>query len=80
MDFVRVGYFIPLNGPLNGHPPSIQYKEFPTKACLVGNTVNSWVKWANMGERHHRYVWGDGNSKQSGGGQASVSQSWTATS
>ena len=21
--FVRVGYFIPLNGPLNGHPPSI---------------------------------------------------------
>ena len=23
MEFVRVGYFIPLNGPLNGHPPSI---------------------------------------------------------
>ena len=22
VDFVRVGYFIPLNGPLNGHPPS----------------------------------------------------------
>ena len=21
-DFPRVGYFIPLNGPLNGHPPS----------------------------------------------------------
>ena len=21
MDFVRVGYFITLNGPLNGHPP-----------------------------------------------------------
>ena len=21
VDFVRVGYFIPLNGPLNGHPP-----------------------------------------------------------
>ena len=21
MDFVRIGYFIPLNGPLNGHPP-----------------------------------------------------------
>ena len=20
--FIRVGYFIPLNGPLNGHPPS----------------------------------------------------------
>ena len=25
MDFVRVGYFIPLNGPLNGHPPSLYY-------------------------------------------------------
>ena len=22
MDFVRIGYFIPLNGPLNGLPPS----------------------------------------------------------
>ena len=22
VDFVRVGYFIPLNGPLNGHPPN----------------------------------------------------------
>ena len=26
VDFVRVGYFIPLNGPLNGHPPSINYR------------------------------------------------------
>ena len=25
VDFVRVGYFIPLNGPLNGHPPSFYY-------------------------------------------------------
>ena len=23
VDIVRVGYFIPLNGPLNGHPPRI---------------------------------------------------------
>ena len=22
VDFVRVAHFIPLNGPLNGHPPS----------------------------------------------------------
>ena len=22
-DAARVGYFVPLNGPLNGHPPSI---------------------------------------------------------
>ena len=25
VDFVRVGYFIPLNGPLNGNPPSFYY-------------------------------------------------------
>ena len=27
-----------------------------------------------MGEIHHRYVWYDDSSKQSGGGQASISQ------
>ena len=27
-----------------------------------------------MGERHHRYIWNGGSSKQSGGGQASISQ------
>ena len=27
-----------------------------------------------MGERHHIYVWYDGSSKQSGGGQAPISQ------
>ena len=27
-----------------------------------------------MGERHHRYIRYDGNSKQSGGGQASILQ------
>ena len=27
-----------------------------------------------MGERHDRCVWYDGSSKQSGGGQASISQ------
>ena len=26
VDFVRVWYFIPLNGPLNGHPPSVIYR------------------------------------------------------
>ena len=26
VDFVRVGYFIALNGPLNGHPPSLNYR------------------------------------------------------
>ena len=24
-DAARVGYFVPLNGPLNGHPPSVYY-------------------------------------------------------
>ena len=27
VDFVRVGYFIPLNGPMNGHPPSFNYQD-----------------------------------------------------
>ena len=27
-----------------------------------------------MGEIHHIYIWCDGSSKQSGGGQASISQ------
>ena len=31
VDFVRVGYFIPLNGPLNGHPPSVYCEH----ACLA---------------------------------------------
>ena len=25
-DAARVGYFVPLNGPLNGHPPSYYYE------------------------------------------------------
>ena len=25
-DAARVGYFVPLNGPLNGHPPSSNYR------------------------------------------------------
>ena len=29
-DAARVGYFVPLNGPLNGHPPSIYYD---SKGC-----------------------------------------------
>ena len=27
-----------------------------------------------MGERHHRYIWYDGNSKQSGRGEEFISQ------
>ena len=30
VDFVRVGYFILLNGPLNGHPPSYQLFDINT--------------------------------------------------
>ena len=30
-DAARVGYFVPLNGPLNGHPPSVIVQEhYPT--------------------------------------------------
>ena len=36
VDFVRVGYFIPLNGPLNGHPPSYYYES------VIGIILN-WV-------------------------------------
>ena len=32
VDFVRVGYFIPLNGPLNEHPPSCFESYPPTYA------------------------------------------------
>ena len=40
------------------------------------NKIRLLVQWSctKMGERHHRYVWYDGSSKQSGGGQASISQ------
>ena len=38
MDFVRVGYFIPLNGPLNGHPPSIIY-DSQTLSRSIGLTL-----------------------------------------
>ena len=33
-DAARVGYFVPLNGPLNGHPPSIYY--YRTKFSKLG--------------------------------------------
>ena len=34
VEFVRVGYFIPLNGPLNGHPPSNQLYQ-PNYNCQI---------------------------------------------
>ena len=36
MDCVRVGYFIPLNGPLNGHPPSMYYMSGVPQGSLLG--------------------------------------------
>ena len=42
VDFVRVAYFVPLNGPLNGHPPSMglrvnneQYNINVTKYVII---------------------------------------------
>ena len=41
VDFVRVGYFIPFNGPLNGHPPSYTNTNatIATAAAASGVTV-----------------------------------------
>ena len=36
MDFVRVGYFIALNGPLNGHPPSSYYSVMAVTHQTIG--------------------------------------------
>ena len=33
MDFVRVGNFNPLNGPLNGHSPSYNYEHMSEREC-----------------------------------------------
>ena len=46
---------------------------------IVAVNHGSWEKKqgkarATVGERHHRYVWYDDSSKQSGGGQASIPQ------
>ena len=43
MDFVRVGYFIPLKGPLNGHPPSTSYSQELIYATDC--TGASWREW-----------------------------------
>ena len=39
MDFVRVGYFIPLNGPLNGHPPSLYNTNYVCLSSIGGQTA-----------------------------------------
>ena len=41
VDFVRVGYFIPLNGPLNGHPPSTVLMETNININAVTKIENS---------------------------------------
>ena len=36
----RVGYFIPFNGPLNGHPPSYNYsRNNPGIRCIVNDEM-----------------------------------------
>ena len=44
----RVGYFIPLNGPLNGHPPSWYYVRSIHEQCFTNETYN---KNLSMGAR-----------------------------
>ena len=51
-DAARVGYFVPLNGPLNGHPPSglLLSLRKPNRATeLGGSTVTvSWKKTSDV--------------------------------
>ena len=42
VDFVRVGYFIPLNGPLNGYPPSLYYYRLKS---VIYESLNSYIIW-----------------------------------
>ena len=41
VDFVRIGYFIPLNGPLNGHPPSLGYIQRYSNIIIIFDMVLS---------------------------------------
>ena len=41
VDFVRVGYFIPLNGPLNGHPPSIIVMKWTSTNSVLATSVSA---------------------------------------
>ena len=52
-DAARVGYFVPLNGPLNGHPPSVNYDmqssdHFPLSICIDTNIVPNYVTYAGF--------------------------------
>ena len=43
-DAARVGYFVPLNGPLNGHPPSFSYRyDFHSSYlhCIITSSFSS---------------------------------------
>ena len=42
-DAARVGYFVPLNGPLNGHPPSV----YKASVSLVGGGIGflDYMNW-----------------------------------
>ena len=50
VDFVRVGYFIQLNGPLNGHPPSIIIQHCNLSLCLCFCVHVLWP------EKRHLFV------------------------
>ena len=62
-DAARVGYFVPLNGPLNGHPPSLfvyfcmgslKRPHFPndTETRPIGlHTVKSYTLWSKNGQK-----------------------------
>ena len=56
VDFVRVGYFIPLNGPYNRHPPSISsanynpwVKQWHNNVRYVGNRICVVLNFVHVG-------------------------------
>ena len=59
VDFVRVGYFIPLNGPLNGHPPSsycIRHVCFSNyKRNIKFVAVSAILQMFRMGSNNRNY-------------------------
>ena len=55
-DAARVGYFVPLNGPLNGHPPSYYYyhqycvtsTESIIKTELMGKSIKQCISQTTL--------------------------------
>ena len=60
--------------PFHIYPKAVQWSREDNNARNCTGGKGAEKAKTKMGERHHRYVRQDGSSKQSGGGQASISQ------